>query len=76
LPVLRIVAENLSLAGSQIGGIKQTQEMLEFCAEKGITAAYELVSMDYLNTAMERLGKADVRYRFVLDIKNTLKVDA
>jgi D-arabinose 1-dehydrogenase-like Zn-dependent alcohol dehydrogenase len=50
--------------------------MLYFCAEKGITAAFELIPMDYLNTAMERLGKADVRYRFVLDIKNTLKADA
>ncbi|CAH2068915.1 unnamed protein product, partial [Thlaspi arvense] len=54
-------------------GIKETQEMIDFAAKHNITADIELIPMDYVNTAMERLVKADVRYRFVIDIGNTLK---
>ncbi|CAH2068910.1 unnamed protein product [Thlaspi arvense] len=54
-------------------GIKETQEMIDFAAQHNITADIELIPMDYVNTAMERLVKADVRYRFVIDIGNTLK---
>lgn len=61
------------MAGSCIGGIKETQEMIDFAAKHNITADIELIPMDYVNTAMERLVKADVRYRFVIDIGNTLK---
>ena len=61
------------VAGSCIGGIKETQEMIDFAAKHNITADIELIPMDYVNTAMERLVKADVRYRFVIDIGNTLK---
>lgn len=61
------------MAGSCIGGMKETQEMIDFAAEHNITANIELISVDYVNTAMERLVKADVRYRFVIDIGNTLK---
>lgn len=60
------------VAGSGIGGIKETQEMIDFAAKHNITAEIELISMDYLNTALERLAKNDVRYRFVIDIGNTL----
>ena len=60
------------VAGSSIGGMKETQEMIDFAAKHGITADIEVVSMDYVNTAMERLAKNDVRYRFVIDIGNTL----
>lgn len=59
--------------GSMIGGIKETQEMMDMAGEQNITADIELISADYVNTAMERLGKADVRYRFVIDVANTLK---
>lgn len=61
------------IGGSSSGWIKETQEMLNFAAEHNITADIETVSVDYVNTAMERLLKADVRYRFVIDIGNTLK---
>lgn len=61
------------LAGSSIGGIAETQEMLDFCGENNITATIENISMDYVNTAMERLQYSDVKYRFVLDIGDSLK---
>ncbi|VFQ88115.1 unnamed protein product [Cuscuta campestris] len=63
------------VAGSGIGGIRETQEMLDFSAKHNITPDVEIVAMDYVNTAMERLAKADVKYRFVLDIGKTLKYD-
>jgi uncharacterized zinc-type alcohol dehydrogenase-like protein len=56
------------LAGSAIGGIKETQEMLDFCAEHGITADIELIRIQQVNQAYERLLKSDVKYRFVIDI--------
>lgn len=61
------------MAGSCIGGMKETQEMIDFSAKHKITADIEVIPIDYLNTAIERLVKADVRYRFVIDIGNTLK---
>lgn len=60
------------LAGSGIGGMKETQEMIDFAAKHNITAEIEVISMEYVNTAMERLAKNDVRYRFVIDVGNTL----
>ena len=56
------------LAGSAIGGIRETQEMLDFCAEKGVTADIELIKMQQINQAYERLLKGDVKYRFVIDM--------
>lgn len=61
------------VAGSLIGGIKETQEMLDFSAKHNVVPEVEVVPVDYANTAIERLAKADVKYRFVLDIGNTLK---
>lgn len=61
------------ISGSIIGGMKETQEMLDFAGEHNITADIEVISVDYLNQAMERLVKADVKYRFVIDIGTTLK---
>lgn len=72
LPVATIIMAGRTIAGSCIGGMKETQEMIDFAGKHGITADIELVPMDYLNTAMERLAKNDVRYRFVLDVANTL----
>ncbi|PKU78008.1 putative mannitol dehydrogenase [Dendrobium catenatum] len=60
------------VAGSLIGGIRDTQEMVNFAAEHNIAADVEVVPMDYVNTAFERLAKGDVRYRFVVDVANSL----
>jgi uncharacterized zinc-type alcohol dehydrogenase-like protein len=56
------------VAGSLIGGIPETQEMLDFCAEHGITADVELIQMEQINQAYERLVRGDVKYRFVIDM--------
>ncbi len=56
------------LAGSAIGGIRETQEMLDFCGEKGITSDIELIRIQQINEAYERLLKGDVKYRFVIDM--------
>lgn len=58
-----------TLSGSLIGGIKETQEMLDFCAEHGIVSEIELIPVQQVNEAYERMMKGDVRYRFVLDMK-------
>ncbi|KAK4844323.1 hypothetical protein QYF36_018861 [Acer negundo] len=72
LPVFSLIMGRKTVAGSGIGGMKETQEMIDFAAKHNIKADIEVISMDYVNTAMERLAKADVRYRFVIDIGNTL----
>lgn len=56
------------IAGSAMGGMKETQEMLDFAAKHNITPDVEVVVMDYVNTALERLVKSDVKYRFVIDM--------
>src|SRR6202795_3364975 len=56
------------LAGSGIGGLRETQEMLDFCGEKGITADVEMIKIQQINEAYERLLKSDVKYRFVIDM--------
>lgn len=57
-----------TITGSFVGSIKETEEMLEFCKEKGLSSMIEVVKMDYVNKALERLEKNDVRYRFVVDV--------
>ncbi|CAA7407661.1 unnamed protein product [Spirodela intermedia] len=57
-----------AITGSFIGSMDETQEMLEFCAERGLTSMIEIVKMDYVNKALERLEGNDVRYRFVVDV--------
>ena len=57
-----------SFAGSSIGGIAETQEMLDFCAEHGIASEVEVISADRVNEAYERVLGSEVRYRFVIDI--------
>ncbi len=57
-----------SIAGSAIGGIKETQEMLDFCSSKGIVSEIELIRMDQIETAYARMLKSDVKYRFVIDM--------
>lgn len=60
------------VGGSNFGGLKETQEMLDFCAKHNITSDIELIRMEDINTAYERLAKSDVRYRFVIDVENSL----
>jgi len=57
------------VAGSLIGGIRETQEMLDFCAEHNIVSDVEMITMEDVNTAWDRVIKADVKYRFVIDMK-------
>jgi len=63
-----LIMKRRSIAGSLIGGIKETQEMLDFCAEHNITSDIELIPIQEINTAYERMLKSDVKYRFVIDI--------
>lgn len=65
-----IITGNRSFAGSNIGGIAETQEMLDFCFKHNITAESEIIEISYINKAFERLEKGDVRYRFVLDMSS------
>ncbi|MFP5077311.1 NAD(P)-dependent alcohol dehydrogenase [Rhizobium sp. YIM 134829] len=62
-----LVGGRRSLAGSMIGSIKETQEMLDFCGEHNIVSDIEMISIDQVNEAYERVLKSDVRYRFVID---------
>lgn len=65
-----LVMKRRSLAGSLIGGIRETQEMLDFCAEKNVMSDIEMLPIQRINEAYERMIKGDVRYRFVIDIKS------
>jgi uncharacterized zinc-type alcohol dehydrogenase-like protein len=69
LPVnaMSLIGARRSFAGSMIGGIAITQEMLDFCAEHGITSEVEVIAADQINEAYERVLASDVRYRFVID---------
>ena len=64
-----LIPNRRSLAGSAIGGMKETQEMLDYCAEHGIVSDIEIIPMDKINEAYERVLKSDVKYRFVIDMK-------
>lgn len=66
--VFSLAAQRRSLAGSSIGGIAETQEMLEYCAEHGIVSDVEIIQIAYINEAYERMIKSDVKYRFVIDM--------
>ncbi|MCX2926682.1 MULTISPECIES: NAD(P)-dependent alcohol dehydrogenase [unclassified Streptomyces] len=67
LNLFSVIAGRKTLAGSSIGGIRQTQEMLDFCAAHGIGAEIELIGATEINDAYERVLNSDVRYRFVID---------
>ena len=71
LPVfaLPLLWRRRRIAGSLIGGIRETQEMLDFCAEHGIACDIETIAPDQINDAYERMLKSDVRYRFVIDME-------
>ncbi|CAN5759674.1 NAD(P)-dependent alcohol dehydrogenase [soil metagenome] len=66
--VMPLIFGRKSVAGSLIGGIAETQEMLDFCGQHGITSQVEMVSMDGINEAHERMLRSDVKYRFVIEM--------
>ena len=68
--VFALMGGRRSLSSSGIGGIPETQEMLDYCADHGITSDIELIDIDYVNDAYARMLKSDVRYRFVIDMKS------
>lgn len=68
LRAFSLISQRRSLAGSTLGGIAQTQEMLDFCAQHGISCDIERIRMQDINEAFERLQRGDVRYRFVIDM--------
>eukprot|EP00775_Hariotina_reticulata_P010177 gene10177-10337_t len=70
--LIMVREENLTFAGSVVGNLKMTQEMLDFCGKHDITSMVEVIDMDYVNTAMERMEKGDVKFRFVIDINKSL----
>nr|WP_317630963.1 NAD(P)-dependent alcohol dehydrogenase [uncultured Flavobacterium sp.] len=65
-----LINKRRSVAGSLIGGIKETQEMLDFCGEHNIVSEVEVIAIQEINTAYERMIKSDVKYRFVIDMKS------
>ena len=65
-----LITNGRNLAGSMIGGIRETQEMLDYCAEHNVTSDVEVISIKQINEAYERTIKGDVRYRFVIDMKS------
>ena len=67
--VFNLITKRRSLAGSMIGGIPETQEMLDFCAQHGIVADIEMIRADQINDAYERMIRGDVKYRFVIDTR-------
>jgi alcohol dehydrogenase (NADP+) len=66
-------ARRCSLAGSQIGGIRETQEMLDFCSKHGVACDIEVVPIQKVNEAYERVLKSECRYRFVIDVASLAK---
>lgn len=67
VPFFPLAGGRRSISGSMIGGIPETQEMLDFCAEHGVTPEIEVIEASYINEAYERVLASDVRYRFVID---------
>jgi len=71
--VFSLIMGRKSFAGSLIGGIKETQEMLDFCSKHNIGPEIEIISADSIDTAYERMLRSDVRYRFVIDISTMVQ---
>ena len=70
VPSFSIISMRRAISGSMIGGIPETQEMLDFCAEHDVAPEIELIEPDYINEAYERVVASDVRYRFVIDTES------
>ena len=73
LGAFSLTSRRRSIAGSQIGGIREIQEMLDFCSQHKIVCDIEMIPIQKIDEAYERMLKGDVKYRFVIDMK-TLKV--
>lgn len=73
IPAFDLITQRKSILGSMIGGIAETQEMLDFCAEHNIVSDVEVIDINYINEAYERVLKSDVKYRFVIDINSLNK---
>lgn len=73
IPAFDLITQRKSILGSMIGGIKETQEMLDFCAAHNIVSDVEVIDINYINEAYERVLKSDVKYRFVIDINSLNK---
>jgi uncharacterized zinc-type alcohol dehydrogenase-like protein len=68
--VLHLFAARRAISASNIGGVAETQEMLDFCAEHGVTSDIEMIAMDQIDAAYERMLSSDVKYRFVIDMES------
>jgi uncharacterized zinc-type alcohol dehydrogenase-like protein len=68
IPAFNLIGNRRSIAGSLIGGIAETQEMLDYCAAHNIVSDVEVIAMHQINEAYERMMKGDVKYRFVIDL--------
>ncbi len=68
VPAFNLIFKRRSLAGSLIGGLPETQEMLDYCAEHNIVSDVEVINIKDINESYERMLKGDVRYRFVIDM--------
>lgn len=68
IPAITLILKRRKIMGSLIGGIAETQEMLDYCAEHNITSDVEVIDMSYINEAYDRMNKSDVKYRFVIDM--------
>jgi uncharacterized zinc-type alcohol dehydrogenase-like protein len=66
--VFNLIMKRRRIAGSLIGGIAETQEMLDFCAQHKLVSDIEMIRMDQIETAYGRMLKSDVKYRFVIDM--------
>ncbi|KAI9344562.1 NADP-dependent alcohol dehydrogenase C [Obelidium mucronatum] len=75
LPAFSLIPRRIKVGGSLVGGIKETQELLDFCGEKGIVSDVEVVKVEYAEKAWERMLVSDVKFRFVLDIGGGLGKD-
>jgi uncharacterized zinc-type alcohol dehydrogenase-like protein len=73
--VFALLSARRSIAGSNIGGIPETQEMLDFCAERGVASDIEIIPIQSIEDAYARMLKSDVKYRFVIDMQS-LKSEA
>ncbi|KAL4182782.1 hypothetical protein AMTRI_Chr11g151980 [Amborella trichopoda] len=72
LPSLSLIYGRKLIGGGMVGGIKETQEMIDFCAKHNIITDIEVIQLDNLNTAMKRLAEGDVKYLFIIDMANSL----
>jgi uncharacterized zinc-type alcohol dehydrogenase-like protein len=70
IEIFNLVMKRRSLAGSLIGGIPETQEMLDFCARHGLTSDVEIIPIQKINEAYDRMLRSDVKYRFVIDMES------